>query len=174
MVIEPTPGYGALGPTLPLFERILDAFVFLIAWLYSHVIKVTLLSCLLFAGWIKRRDLFDSLAFLIWTWFPGKTWREQVRGAVAVLERRGRLSGKARKCRQTIISWLRESLLKSSGPDADIHQITLMAQWAAYAQETPPPWSQSEVLNVCHRVLGSWTLKRWRDAPPGFSIGDKS
>ena len=174
MVLEPTPGYVVLGPTLPLFERILDAFVFLIAWLYSHIVKFILLSGLLFTGWIYRRDLFDSLAFLIWTWFPGKTWREQVRGAVAVLERRGRLSGKARKCRQTIVCWLRESLLKSSGPDADIYQITLMAQWAAYGQEAPPPWSQSEVLNVCHRVLGSWTLKRWRNAPSDFPNGDKS
>jgi protein-glutamine gamma-glutamyltransferase len=99
-------------------------------------------------------------------WFPGRTWREQVRGAVAVLERRGRWAGKARPRRQTILSWLSGAWAKPSGDDADLDRLTRMAEWAAYAPEIPPPWPEAEVLSVCRRVLGGWTLKRWRDSTP--------
>jgi len=174
MVLEPTPGYKVLGPKPPILEKILDAIAALFSFINSHAAQFAFLTIFVFISWLFRSELFDFLAYQIWAWFPGKTWREQVRGAVEVLERRGRLSGKARKCQQTIVCWLSESLLKSYGPDADIQQITLMAQWAAYAQESSPPWSQSEILNVCHRVLGSWTLKRWRDPPPGLPNGEKS
>jgi hypothetical protein len=171
LVVEPTPGYEVLGPTLPLSERILNALAAVAAWAWRHAVELALLFAALVAVWVHRRELIDALAVRLWALFPGQTWREQVRGAVAVLERRGRWAGKPRPRRQTIFSWLRGALAKPSSADADLDRLTCMAEWAAYAPDAPPPWSDEEVLAVCHRVLGRWTLKRWRDPTPISAMG---
>jgi protein-glutamine gamma-glutamyltransferase len=171
LVIEPTPGYDVLGPNLPLSERLVNALVALAAWAWRHTLELALLLVALVAAWVWRRELIDALAVWLWAWFPGRTWREQVRGAVAVLERRGRWAGKARQRRQTILAWLRGTLAKPAQEDADLDRLTRIAEWAAYAPEEPPPWPETEVLDVCRRVLGDWTLKRWRDANPNPVMG---
>lgn len=163
LVTEPTPGYEVLGPNLPLTERILDAFAAVAAWAWRHAAELAVLIAALVAAWVRRRELLDALTVRLWAWFPGRTWREQVRGAVAVLERRGRWAGKPRPRRQTTFSWLRGTLARPS-KDADLDRLTRMAEWAAYAPDTSPPWPEAEVLAVCHRVLDGWTLKRWRDS----------
>jgi hypothetical protein len=171
LVVEPTPGYEVLGPSLPLSERILNAFAAVAAWAWRHAIELAGFLVALVAAWVCRRDLIDALAVRVWAWFPGRTWREQVRGAVTVLERRGRWAGKARPRRQTIHSWLRGTWAKPLDDDADLSRLTRMAEWAAYAPDVPPPWPEAEVLAVCRRVLGGWTLKRWRDSIPIPAMG---
>jgi hypothetical protein len=163
LVVEPGPGYEVLRPAVPLAERLLAALIALVAWVGQHWIELAMLLAGLFAAWFWRRELLDDLAVRCWSWSPGRTWREQVRRAVAVLERRGRWAGKARQRRQTIFSWLRETLAKPSG-DEDIDQLTQMAQWAAYAPDVAAPWPEVEVRGVCQRVLGGWTMKRWNDS----------
>ncbi|MBM3995004.1 MAG: transglutaminase domain-containing protein [Planctomycetes bacterium] len=171
LVVEPTPGYDVLGPSLPLSERILNTLTTVAAWAWRHVIELSVLLFSLVAAWFYRRELIDALAVRIWVWFPGRTWRDQVRGAVAILERRGHWAGKARPRRQTVLSWLRAALAMPTHTDEDLDQLTRMAEWAAYAPDAPPPWSADEVLAVCHRVLGSWTLRRWQDANPTPALG---
>lgn len=157
MVVEPTPGYDVLAPRLPLLDRLLAALAALAAWAWRHAVELALLLAALAAGWFWRRELIDAAAVRTWSWFPGRTWREQVRGAVAVLERRGRWSGKARGGRQTVLSWLGAV----QADDADLARLVRMAEWAAYAPDAPP-WPDTEILAVCRRVLAAWTLKRWR------------
>jgi hypothetical protein len=94
-----------------------------------------------------------------------------VRGAVAVLERRGRWAGKARPNQQTTRSWLRGALVEPSDDDADLDRLSRMAEWAAYAPDEGPPWPETEVLAVCRRVVGGWTLKRWRDSTSIPAVG---
>ncbi|MBM4068073.1 MAG: transglutaminase domain-containing protein [Planctomycetes bacterium] len=171
LVVEPTPGYELLGPALPLSERILNALAAIAAWVWLHVVEISFLLAVLVAAWVRRRELFDALAVRLWAWFPGRTWREQVRGAVALLERRGRWAGKPRPRRQTIFSWLRGPLARPSKKDDDLDRLSRMAEWAAYAPDAPPPWSESEVLTVCQRVLGGWTLRRWRDPTTISAMG---
>jgi transglutaminase-like putative cysteine protease len=171
LVVEPTPGYEVLGPTLPVSERILNALAAVAAWAWRHVVELAVLFAALVAAWVRRRELIDTLVVWMWKWFPGRTWREQVRGAVAVLERRGRWAGKPRPRRQTTHSWLREALSQASSTDADLDRLTRMAEWAAYAPDARPPWPEAEVLAVCHRVLGGWTLRRWRNPTPISAMG---
>lgn len=171
LVVEPTPGYDVLGPSLPLTERLLIAFATVAAWVWSHVIELTGLFLSLVVVWGCRRELIDALAVRLWAWFPGRTWREQVRGAVAILERRGRWAGKARPPRQTVLSWLREAVPTPTDADEDLDRLTRMAEWAAYAPDALPPWSEAEVLAVCHRALGGWALRRWQDGSPISTMG---
>jgi transglutaminase-like putative cysteine protease len=161
LVIEPTPGYEVLGPTLPLTERILNALAAVATWTRQHIAELAVLFAALVTLWLNRRELIDTLAVRWWTWFPGRTWRDQVRGTVAVLERRGRWTGKPRPPQQTTPSWLRSAA--PSPTDVDLDRLTYMTEWAAYAPDTPSPWPAAEVLAVCRRVLNDWTLKRWRD-----------
>jgi hypothetical protein len=171
LVVEPTPGYELLGPTLPLSERILNALAAVAAWAWRHAAELAVLLSVLVAAWVRRRELIDALSVRRWAWFPGRTWRDQVRGAVAVLERRGRWAGKPRPPRQTTPSWLRGAVPTPSPADADLERLTRMAEWAAYAPDAPPPWPEAEVLAVCRRVLGDWTLRRWRDPTPTHTMG---
>jgi protein-glutamine gamma-glutamyltransferase len=171
LVVEPTPGYEVLGPSLPVSERILKALADFAAWAWRHTVELAVLLVGLVAAWIYRRELIDALAVRVWACFPGRTWREQVRGAVAVLERRGRWAGKARLHRQTTHSWLRGALVRPSADDADLDRLSRMAEWAAYAPVVGPPWPETEVMAVCRRVLGSWTLKRWRDSTSLAAVG---
>jgi protein-glutamine gamma-glutamyltransferase len=171
LVVEPTPGYGVLGPSLPLSERIVNALAVFAAWAWGHSIELAILLAALVVAWVCRRELIDTLAVRAWAWFPGRTWREQVRGAVAVLERRGRWAGKARPNQQTTRSWLRGALVEPSDDDADLDRLSRMAEWAAYAPDEGPPWPETEVLAVCRRVVGGWTLKRWRDSTSIPAVG---
>jgi hypothetical protein len=164
VVIEPTPGYEVLGPKLPLVERIIRALVAVAAWAWRHVVELVLVFAALATTWGYRRHLLDAVAVRLWRWRPGRTWREQVRQAVRVLERRGRWAGRPRSARQTTLSWLRGVQPKSADGDTDYGQLTRMAEWAAYAPDLPPPWSESDVLVVCRRVLDGWPLRHWREA----------
>jgi transglutaminase-like putative cysteine protease len=55
--------------------------------------------------------------------------------------------------------------------ETGIARLTSMAEWAAYAQDLEPPWGDDEVRGVCRRVLGDWTLRRWRAAAASRSGG---
>jgi len=170
MVVEPTPGYDVLGPSLPLTERILAALAALVTWVKRHVVEVAGFLLVLALAWVFRHQLIDTLALRLWIWFPGRTWRDRVRGAIAVLERRGRWTGKARPRRQTVFAWLSDTAARPA-EDADLAQLTCMAEWAAYAPDEPPPWSPDEILTVCHRVLCGWPLRRWRVPTPTTAMG---
>lgn len=165
LAVEPTPGYEVLGPTLPLSERILAALSAGAAWAGRHGAELAALAAALVAAWVRRRELLDALAVRLWAWFPGRTWRDQVRRAVAVLERRGRWVGRPRPRRQTPPAWLCETLARPAG-DADLDRFARMAEWSAYAPDAAPPWSEAEVRTVCRRALDGWPLKRWRDPTP--------
>ncbi|MBO0697044.1 MAG: transglutaminase domain-containing protein [Zavarzinella sp.] len=172
MVVEPTPGYEVLGPKLPLVERIVRALGAVAAWAWRHVVELVLTVAVLVVVWARRRELLDAIAVRLWRWRPGRTWREQVRRAVRVLERRGRWAGRPRPERQTTPAWLRGVQPKAADQDPDFVRFTRMAEWAAYALDVPPPWSESEVMVVCRRVLDGWPLRRWRDAViPDPAIG---
>jgi len=169
LVVEPTPGYEVLGPTLPLTERIRSALTAFAVWAGRHVAELAVFLTALVAAWVRRRELLDALAVRLWTWFPGRTWREQVRRAVAVLERRGRWTGQPRPHRQTSPAWLCETMARSA-KDADLDRLARMVEWSAYAPDAPP-WPDAEVLVVCRRVLADWPLKRWRNPNPSPPIG---
>jgi len=162
LVVEPTPGYDVLGPNLPFAERILNALAAVAAWAWRHSIEMGLLLAALVGVLVRRRELIDAVAVRVWVWFPGRTWRDQVRRAIAVLERRGRWAGKPRSHRQTAPAWLGTKLTQS-GTDADLDRLAQMAEWAAYAPASPPPWPDAEVLTVCRRVLAGGTWKHRRD-----------
>ena len=170
LVIEPTPGYEVLGPNLPLAELIQNALMGLAGWAWRNaILLIVSLGVLLGMGWY-RQELFDALAVQWWRWFPGPTWRDQVRRAAVVLERRARWAGKARPGSQTLPTWLTTGSLQRK-PDESLGQFSRMAEWAAYAPNLSPPWSEREVLPICRRVLADWKIHRWRAMPSKPSLG---
>ncbi|QEL15103.1 transglutaminase-like domain-containing protein [Limnoglobus roseus] len=166
MVVEPTPGYAVLGPKLPLSERILQALVAVAAWAGRHAIELFVTVAALVVAWGRRRAVLDAAAVGVWRLWPGKTWREQVRRAVRLLERRGRWAGRPRGPRQTACSWLRGVRSDASEHDPDLDRLIRMSEWAAYAPEVSPPWDEADAVVVCRRVLEGWTLWRWQQLSP--------
>jgi hypothetical protein len=106
-----------------------------------------------------RRELIDAALVAWWRCFPGRDWRECVRGAVGVLERRGRWFGQGRPPSQTGFAWLRQR--------DELARLARMAEWAAYAPQLPPPWPEGEARLVCQQALQRWALPRWREARKG-------
>ena len=70
-----------------------------------------------------------------------------------------------------LIDQLRLMVMEKTIDASDLDQLIRMVQWATYAPNAPSPWPDNEVLNVCHRVLDDWTLRRWRDVPPHSRMG---
>lgn len=164
VVVEPTPGYEVLAPKLPWVERTRRALVAVGVWVRLHAVEVAVTVVTLIVAWVRRRELLDAAAVRVWRWRPGRTWREQVRRAVRVLERRGRWAGRPRPARQTTRSWLRGVQPGAADCGIDFDRLTRMAEWATYAPDLPPPWPEADVLALCRRVLDGWPLRRWRKA----------
>jgi hypothetical protein len=164
LVLEPTPGYEVLGPNLPWSERALAALVALGRWLGEHALAACLCLAGLVSVWWKRVELLDALAVTAFRLFPGRSWRHCLRRVLRLLERRGRWAGRPRPPSNTPAAWLRTVLAVRPDPKDDLRQLTLMAEWCAYAPGLAPPWDAPEVQRVCRRVLDEWTLRRWRAA----------
>ena len=153
LVVEPTPGYEVLGPSLPLSDRIRNVLTSMVMWAWGHAGQLALAVAVLIVGWVRRRKLIDAVAVRLWERFPGRTWRDHVRRAVRILERRGRWAGTPRSNRRTVPTWLRGLPGTLVGNDADLDRLTRMAEWAAYAPDVPPPWPEADVRTVCRSVL---------------------
>jgi hypothetical protein len=164
LVLEPTPGYEVAEPRLSLTERIKTASAELGAWAGRNAVALVLASVSLVLIWIHRRELFDAAAVQFWLWFPGRTWREQVRGVVRLLERRGRWAGKPRTSGRTVSTWLKTALPEPARHHRELGELTRMAEWASYGADLPPPWLDAEPLALCRFVLDAWTMRRWRNA----------
>ncbi|MFO0823977.1 MAG: transglutaminase domain-containing protein [Gemmataceae bacterium] len=171
MVIEATPGYDTLPPKLALTERLRNTLLAVAAWAWRHLVEVSFAVVVLLVVAVRRRQIIDALAVRMWRWWPSSTWQEQVRRAVRLLERRGRWTGQPRPVRQSPASWLRSirpKIAKAEGLD----ELAVMAEWAAYAPDVPPPWSEAETLAVCRSALDGWPLRRWREiAVPDSAMG---
>jgi transglutaminase-like putative cysteine protease len=166
LVIEPTPGYEVLGPSMSWAERVWAILAAAALWGSYHALELSSSLAVLVAMWWRRRDLFDLVAFALWRWFPGRTWQRCVRRAVRLLECRGLWAGRPRRPSQTFNAWLCLPALTPPLDHSDLDRLTRMAEWAAYAADLEPPWIDAEVRSVCRRVLGAWTLQRWRRNVP--------
>jgi transglutaminase-like putative cysteine protease len=164
LVIEPTPGYEVPGPNLAVSERLWAAVLGGAAWVWRHGVESGLALTGIAGMWWWRREVLDAAAVSWWRCFPGRTWRQCVRRALWLLERRGRWAGRPRGTSQTAPAWLRSALPGPFPPEAGLDELTAMAEWAAYAPELEPPWRGDEVWGACRRALDAWTLRRWRRA----------
>lgn len=171
LVVEPTPGYEVLGPGLSLWEHVLSTFMASADWAWRHVGELIILFGLSIVVWHRRRDWIDALSVQLWAWFPGQTWRDQVRRAIGLLERRGRWTGRPRPLRQTAPAWLRSTQAMPSSMNRDLDQLAELAEWASYAPDAKGPWPDAEVLALCHRVVQNWSWKHWRQTPPYPTLG---
>jgi protein-glutamine gamma-glutamyltransferase len=162
VVIEPTPGYEILGPSLPWWERISASLLGLGQWLWHHAIAVTLCLVGLAALWWKRLELLDRCSAMLLRIFPGGSWDRRVGRALWLLECRGRWAGRRRAHSQTPALWLACVLPLDAGPEDELRQLMRMADWSSYAAGLTPPWLVPEMEQVCRRVLDHWTLARWR------------
>lgn len=168
LVIEPTPGYEVLGSAPSLVERVLGVLRACAAWLTRHSVAAACVLALVVVTVRRRRRLIDAAAVRWWRWFPGRTWRDHVGGAVRVLERRGRWGGRPRAPDQTIAAWVRTALGDAAHRDPDMVRFVRFAVRAAYSPDGP---DGADVLPVCRRVLAAWTTARWRAAPDPNPIG---
>jgi protein-glutamine gamma-glutamyltransferase len=162
LVIEPTPGYDVLGPRLSWTAWAWATALAVAVWLWQHILPVSICFLgLAVLSW-KNRELRDTLGVMLWHVFPGRCWRTCVRHVLWLLERRGRWAGSPRQPSQTQSTWLRTVLPAGNNHRAALGQLTMMAEWSAYAPDLVPPWPPQEVQTVCRRVLDEWSLPRWR------------
>jgi hypothetical protein len=152
LILEPTPGYEVLGPSLSWVDRWYYALCAVGEWLYDHRLTLATMALVAYAGWAWRWHWLDAFAVGWWRW-RRRDWRTQVRSAIRVLEQRARWAGQARPDGMTPAAWLRR------------HQLTELAvwgEWAAYAPLTairpPAPPAQQ----VCAQALTEWPLHRWQ------------
>jgi hypothetical protein len=164
LVVEPTPGYEVLGPSLPWSERLWTTLLAVAFWAWQHAVELSLSLLTAGASWWWRREVFDAAGVTFWRWFPGKSWRQCVRRALWLLEWRGRWAGQPRRPCQTTRDWLYASLPEPRAGDVEIEALTRMAEWASYASDLAPPWKRAEIRSVCCRVVNNWTLQQWRKA----------
>jgi transglutaminase-like putative cysteine protease len=162
LVLEPTPGYEVLAPSLPLHERLVNALMAAAAWSCRHGIELALAAAVAVALWRRRRALLDAAAAHYWRCFPGRTWQECVRRATALLERRGRWAGRTRRPSQTVPDWL--CAHRFFKDDVELQRLSQTFDWAAYASPLPPPWDGKQVKQICQVVLARWTIRRWQAA----------
>ena len=162
IVVEPTPGFEVLGPSLTWLERISASLLGLGSWLWRHAVAVSLCLTGLAGAWYGRFELLDLFSSLALRFFPGRTWERRVVRALWLLECRGRWAGRRRPPSQTPSRWLATVLAARVARDLELQQLMKMAEWSAYAQDLNPPWLRVEMENVCRRVVQYWTLRRWR------------
>ncbi|MCS6852604.1 MAG: transglutaminase-like domain-containing protein [Gemmataceae bacterium] len=162
LVVEATPGYATLPPRVPWVERFRTALFDLGRWAWRHLVEVIAVVGLGILVWGRRRPIADAVMWRWWLWRPGRTWREQIRGAVRLLERRARWAGRPRPVSRTIPAWLSETV--SGRDNGAFGQLPSMAAWSLYAPDMPPPWSDQEVFRVSRAAVAAWTLGRWRAA----------
>jgi protein-glutamine gamma-glutamyltransferase len=164
LVLEPTPGYDLLGPSLHWSETLLVAMLASWWWLWDHVAAVSLCCCcLVILAW-KRFELLDTSAVLVWRVFLGRSWRGCVRRTLRFLEWRGRCVGLPRPPSQTPSTWLRDVGVGRAGQLPPLHQLAFMAEWCSYAPSADSPWRPSEVREVCRAAISEWTVRRLRSA----------
>jgi hypothetical protein len=155
LVLEPTPGYEVLPVRLPLGERIARFLGSVASFVQKHWLPVSAVFVAVLVLVIRRRQLRDLLALLVWRWFPARDGRGQLFAAVRILERRARWSGSPRPTEMTQAHWLRTL----PGSDATATRLAELSEWAAYA---PVAWElpdTTELRPLCEQVLGRWTLK---------------
>jgi len=162
LVVEPSPGYEVMGPALSLPERIWNGLASLADWTRQHFVELALGIVFLLAVGRWRFDLMDVAVSAGFTLFPGRTWQQCARRALWLLEWRARLAGLSRPHSQTVPTWLHTILSRPTSDDADLHRLTAVATWAAYAPYLDAPWSHDDVQAVCGRMLNQLTLRRWR------------
>ena len=149
LVIEPTPGYDVPGPSLPLSERVWNAVLGVLRWGRNYIVEIAFVAIFTGVLFVRRRQIIDTIAVRWWRWFPGRTWREQVRNVMRLLERRGRWGGHGRAFGQTFSTWL----VALAPTDSELQRFALVAEWASYGPESSPPWDSEEVRVLCHRVI---------------------
>jgi hypothetical protein len=163
LVVEATPGYAVIEPRLPWSKVAWNVVLACIVWIQAHAAAIALCAAITVGLWWYRVELLDAAFVLGWTLFPGRSWRDTVRRAVAILERRGRWLGQPRHGRQTVACWLDRTLTDLPvGPDAAA--LREATTWAAYAPDEAPPMSADAVRAACRRMLAQCSLPRWRRA----------
>lgn len=162
LVVEATPGYEILPPKLSYTEHLLNALLYCLLWVKQngyYLIASLILSLFFYR---KRHELFDTLFTYFWYFYPGNNWREYVLRALLILERRGCWVGMQRPHFLTRHSWLLQLTIINCMHD--VRRLSIMVDWATYAPNLTPPWSESDVLFVCRRVISGCSLRRWRNA----------
>jgi hypothetical protein len=162
LILEPTPGYDVLGPSLHWSEKLLAAVLASWWWLWDHVAAVSLGCCCLVVLTWKRFELLDTGAVLLLRLFLGRSWRGCVRRTLRFLEWRGRCVGLPRPPSQTPATWLRDVRIGRAGELPPLHQLAFMAEWCSYAPSADSPWRLTEVRGVCRAAISEWTVRRLR------------
>jgi transglutaminase-like putative cysteine protease len=158
LVLEPTPGYEVAGAYLPLSERIAEFARSCVNWLSHNAILASAACLMLIAVVVFRRNIRDTIAVQRTRWFPAKSWHEDVRRTVRILERRGAWVRRPRQAGQTVHAWLRQV---ATAEQTAVPELARLAEWAAYAPELPPPWSATESRELCQRALRELSLSWW-------------
>jgi hypothetical protein len=159
VVIEPTPGYEVMEAVLSWREQLLLWLQRAYLWCGRNALPLAAVILLALVGWIRRRQVCDHLAVMIFRLGPGAEWRDWVRRAVEIIDRRCRWAGRLRPASQSPRRWYR--LIAGSGESDHLNQLADLSDWAAYGPRAP--FTQDRIWKVCRESLRSATVKDLRE-----------
>ncbi|MDB5309292.1 MAG: transglutaminase-like enzyme predicted cysteine protease, partial [Gemmataceae bacterium] len=165
VVVEPTPGYAVLTPPKPWFERAVAGLVAAGRWAADRPVLSGLVGLTVLAVVWWRRVWVDGLAVLSWRLRAGREWRNWVRGAAQLVERRARWAGRARPEGETPARYFSNGVVPADAPDRDaLVRLAELTGWAAYAPDGLAPAEEKDVWAACDRAVRSWTYRRFLTA----------
>ncbi len=159
LVLEPTPGYGTLGPRWHWTRQVAAALRSAWLWALAHPIIVGLILVGTVLMVFNRRSLFDRLLVWKWRFLECATWRQCVLGACRLLERRSRWAGNERGAGETVTAWVSHRITDECGAS-----LAELYRWAAFAPAESPPRPTPEILQTCREAVTRWTPARFRAA----------
>lgn len=158
LVIEPSPGYETLMPTVPFSERVWSLLQQVYGAMKSHPLLVGSLFAVVIASWVLRRRARDVIAVWRLRFIPTADWHQRVLYTSTLIERRGEWSGYRRPLSQSRADWLRGTL----PADAAVNQFSQMLEWGQYGGQLPQPWTLSEVKAACDAMVREWSMRRFQ------------
>lgn len=158
--VEPTPGYGVLGPRWTWFGTIQTLALTFKELILRHPAVAMAMTLALTALVWCRSMLLDGIFTLAYTLALRFGRKESVPWTRWLFDRRLRLAGRARPTSCSLRRWL-ERETKSTGPAADSLRMFLdRFDASTYGRRTPE--DRAEDVEICRAVIKHWTATRLR------------
>jgi protein-glutamine gamma-glutamyltransferase len=162
--IEPTPGFELMPPVLSPGQWLEEQSRALWAWVTRNGAGIGMMFLAVALVATYRARLADGARSVAWRILaPCRTPRQQILGALDLIERRARWAGRARPEWCTPSSWYSHAI--SAAPDdaaMALADFLRLADWSLYA---PSSFIAAPTgFDHCTRALRHWTTGRFRRA----------
>jgi hypothetical protein len=158
--LEPTPGYEILCPPPTGWQRALSFCHQLVGQLQKHYLSILLCLIVIAACYFCRVQILNQ-AMTFWWWVKlSNDPRQQILSTFHLLEYRFKSAGMGRNLSETADHWLVRIAQLDGKKRDDVHLLTRLVNWAAFApmHEDQPP--QSSLIDIQYFI--SKQTKYWK------------